>query len=100
MTSDKSSTSVRRRRIAGERSRPAERPAPKPAAPPRRPRKPPSAPSATGWRPDRQTVAWFVPLCVLSVVAAGFAIVLGALELTDDDPLDAAAREDAVAPAG
>jgi Mce-associated membrane protein len=105
MTSSKANTSVRRRRIAGERSRPGERPAPKAAAPkqaspPRGPRKPPSAPSATGWRPNRQTLAWFVPLCVLSVVAAGFAIGLGVLELTDDDPLDAAAREDAVAPAG
>ena len=37
---------------------------------------------------------------MLSVVAAGFAIGLGVLELRDDDPLDAAAREDAVAPAG
>jgi Mce-associated membrane protein len=99
MTSSKPSTSIRRRRIAGERSRPAERPAPKPAAP-RGPRKPPAAPSATGWRPDRTTLAWFVPLCVLAVVAAGLAIGLGVRELRDDDPLDAAAREDAVAPAG
>jgi Mce-associated membrane protein len=99
MTSGKSSTPVRRRRIAGERSRPAERVAQRPA-PPRGPRRPPSAPSAAGWRPDRWTLAWFVPLCVLAVVAAGFAIGLGVRELRDGDPLDAAAREDAVAPAG
>jgi Mce-associated membrane protein len=42
-----------------------------------------------------------VPLCVLAVVATGLAIGLGVLEQrTDDDVAAAAAREDAVAPAG
>ncbi len=55
---------------------------------------------APSWRPDRRTLAWFVPLCVLAVVAVGLAIGFGVREWRDDDPLDAAAREDAVAPAG
>ena len=103
MTPDKTPTPVRRRRIAGERSRPAERPAeqtaPKPdpkGGGPRRPRPPRTA---GGRRPNRRTMAWFVPLCVLAFVAAGFAIGLGVLQLRDDG-LDAAARQDAVAPAG
>jgi Mce-associated membrane protein len=101
MSSDKSDTSIRRRRIAGER--PSRRDdaapshAPKPAGPPRRP---PTRPPGPGWRPDRPTLAWFVPLCVLAFVAAGIAVGLGVLELTEDDGIDAQAREDAVAPAG
>jgi Mce-associated membrane protein len=98
MTTEQPPTAVRRRRIAGERSRPAEQPEPKPAPKggPSRPRDPKRTP---GWRPDRPTLAWFVPLCVLAVVAAGLVGWLGVSELRTDD-LDAEAREDAVAPAG
>jgi|SoiMethySBSTD1v2_1073268.scaffolds.fasta_scaffold14583_6 Mce-associated membrane protein len=103
MTPDRTSTPVRRRRIAGERSRPAERPAeqtaPKPAPKGGGPRRPRPPRTAGGWRPSRRTLAWFVPLCVLAFVAAGLAIGLGVLQ-TRDDGLDAAARQDAVAPAG
>jgi Mce-associated membrane protein len=103
MTTDQTPTSVRRRRIAGERSRPAERPEPKPApkAPPNGngPRRPRDPKLTTGWRPDRSTLAWFIPLCVMAVVAAGLAIWLGVRELRADD-LDAEARADAVPPAG
>jgi len=107
MTPEKSPTAVRRRRIAGERSRPTERPAPqpKPTSKPKPaptggpPRGPGDARSTAGWRPDRPTLAWFVPLCVLAFAAAGVAIGLGVLEARDGggDPQD---REDAVAPAG
>ena len=103
MTPDKTSTPVRRRRIAGERSRPAERPteqtAPKPAPKGGGPRRPRPPRTASGWRPSRRTLAWFVPLCVLAFVAAGLAIGFGVLQMRDDG-LDAAARQEAVAPAG
>jgi Mce-associated membrane protein len=104
MTSEKSPTSVRRRRIAGERSRPTERPAPPPSSKPKPaskggpPRGPSDARSTAGWRPGRPTLAWFVPLCVLTFAAAGVAIGLGVLEARDDGDLQD--REDAVAPAG
>jgi len=100
-SSDKPGSPVRRRRIAGERSRAAERPAPKPAADGGGPRPPRAPRPSSGWRPDRPTLAWFVPLCVLAVVAAGFAIGLGVLEVRADGEAAAVeAREDAVAPAG
>ena len=99
MTPDKTSTPIRRRRIAGERSRPAERPPPKPAPKGGGPRKPRAPRAATGWRPDPRTLAWFVPLCVLAFVAAGVAVGLGVLQARGDGP-DAEARADAVAPAG
>lgn len=105
MTSEKSPTSVRRRRIAGERSRPTERPAPQPKSKPRPapsggpPRGPGDVRSTAGWRPDRPTLAWFVPLCVLAFVAAGVAIGLGVLEARDGGG-DLEDRVDAVAPAG
>lgn len=109
MTSEKSNTSVRRRRIAGERPQRDDRAlVRRRSAGSRRilgrnvadRRTTSDGSSRETWRPDRTILAWFVPLCVLSVIAAGFAIGLGVLELTDDDPLDQAAREDAVAPAG
>ena len=103
MTTDQTPTSVRRRRIAGERSRRTERseskPAPTPAPKGGGPRRPRDPEPTTGWRPDRPTLAWFVPLCVLAVVAAGLVIWRGVVEMRDDG-LDAEAREDAVAPAG
>ena len=99
MTTEQTPTSVRRRRIAGERSRPAEQPKPKPAPKGSGPRRPRDPERPTGWRPDRPTLAWFVPLCVLAVVAAGLVGWLGLSEWRADD-LDAAARDDAVAPAG
>jgi Mce-associated membrane protein len=104
MSPDKTSTPVPRRRIAGERSRPAERAAERPPAPkpdpkgggPRRPLRPKRD---SGWRPGRRTLAWFVPLCVLAFVAAGLAIGLGVLQARGDG-LDAETRQGAVAPAG
>jgi Mce-associated membrane protein len=107
MSSDESGTPVRRRRrIAGERAaakRPAERPAGRPTPKPGRggPGRPPAPRIGTPWRPDRRTLAWFVPLCVVAVVAAGLAVGFGIRELrADDEQEQVQAREDAVAPAG
>jgi Mce-associated membrane protein len=113
MSSDKPDTSTRRRRIAGERPATKRQDDPslglrRSADSRRKPgrngadrRGPNDGSSSSAWRPSHQTLMWFVPLCVLAVVATGLAIGLGILEQrTEDDVAAAAAREDAVAPAG
>ena len=109
---DKPRTPVRRRRIAGERARatpPAPRPpaGPRPAAktspgkpePKRRPeRSSPAADRPAARRLGRGTYAWFVPLCVVALVAVALAVWFGYRDYRGGQLEDA--REDAVAPAG
>lgn len=92
---DKTPTTVRRRRIAGERSRTSTRPG---GCRPRPPKPPRPARVGAAWRPGPRTLAWFVPLCVLALAAAALAGWLGYREHRGSQI--EAAREDAVAPAG
>jgi Mce-associated membrane protein len=102
---DKRGTSVRRRRIAGERARSTTEAPPRPPAtgkqttPKRRPTTPSRPPARTGsWRPGLRAYAWFVPLCVLALAAVAVAGWFGYRDYRGGQIEDA--RSDAVAPAG